>query len=55
MVPPMFQKEARKCLGVMNYYCDMWPMRSHTLTPLTELASIERTFKWTEAEQYAFS
>ena len=32
----------------------MWPRRSHKLAPLTKLTSINRKFKWTKVEQYAF-
>ena len=33
----------------------MWPIRSHTLTPLTGLTSIKNKFKWTQVKQYAFN
>ena len=32
----------------------MWPMRSHTLAPLTILASIKKKFKCTQVKQYDF-
>ena len=42
-------------MGVINYYRSIWPMRSHTLAPLTKLASINRNFKRTQVEQDAFN
>ena len=54
MKSPTTQKELRKFIGVVNYYCNMWPRWSHTLAPLTKLTSIQRKFKWTNVEQYAF-
>ena len=38
-------------MGIMNYYRNMCPRRSHTLAKLT---SIKRKFKWTEVEKYIF-
>ena len=32
----------------------MWPRQAHTLATLTKLTSINREFKWTKVEQYAF-
>ena len=36
MAPPTSRKEVRKVIGIINYYRDMWPRRSHTLAPLTK-------------------
>ena len=44
----------RKFIGVINYYRDMWPRRSHTLAPLNGLIYIKRRFKQTQVEQDAF-
>ena len=38
MAPPIYRKEVQKFIGVINYYCNMWPRRSHTLAPLTILS-----------------
>ena len=54
MVPPTSGKEVRKVIGVINYYHDMWPRRSHALALLSKLTSIKSNFKWTELEQDAF-
>ena len=54
MNPPTYQKQVQTFIGVINYYFDMWPSQSHTLAPLTRLASIKWKFKWTQVEQCAF-
>ena len=41
-------------MGVINYYRNLWPRRSHTLAPLTKLTSIKRKFKWKEVKQDTF-
>ena len=53
-MPPNSRKEERKLIGVIKYYRNMWPMRSHTLLPLNKLTSINRKFKWMEVNQDAF-
>ena len=55
MVRPTSQKEVRKFIGLINYYRNMWPRRSHALLPLTKLTYIKRKFKWTEFEQDDFN
>ena len=54
MKPPTYQKEVQKFIAVINYYRDAWSRRSHTLAPLTRLASIKRKLKWTEVKQDGF-
>ena len=38
-------------IGVIDYYRNMWPSRSHTLAPVTRLTSIKRNFKWVKFDQ----
>ena len=38
----------------MNYYRNIWPRRSHTLSPLTKIISNKIAFKWTKIKQDAF-
>ena len=40
MAPPTSRKGVINFIGVINYYRDMWPRRSHTLAPLTKITSI---------------
>ena len=54
MKPPTPRKEVQNVIGVINYYPNIWPRRSHKLAPLTKLTSINRKFQWANAEQYAF-
>ena len=51
---PTSPKIVQKFIGIINYYQDMWPRRSHTLSPLTKLKSINRKCNWTKFEQNAF-
>ena len=54
MAPTTYQKEVRKFIGVINYYCIFWPRRSHMISPLDKLTSIKRNFKWTQVEKDTF-
>ena len=54
MVPPTSPKQVQQFIGVIKYYRNIWPSRSHMLAPLTELTSIKSKFKWMEVEQYCF-
>jgi hypothetical protein len=41
-------------IGMVSYYRDMWPKRSQSLAPLTDLTSKNVPFKWKEHHQVAF-
>ena len=54
MQPPTNLNELRSFLGLVTYYRDMWPRRSHILAPLTELLGTKE-FVWTGACMEAFN
>ena len=54
MMPPTSEKQVREFIGLVNYYRDMWPRRSHLLQTLTALTSSKVRFKWTDVEQKSF-
>lgn len=53
MQKPKTVKELRSFLGLVNFYRDMWPKRSHVLAPLTNLTG-KSTFEWTATCDKAF-
>ena len=54
MTPPKNTREVHAFLGLLNYYRDMWAIRSHLLNPLTSLKSPKVKFKWNDVEQKLF-
>ena len=53
MKPPSNVKELRSFLGAVTYYRNMWPRRSHLLSPLSDLTG-KTTSHWTNECQHAF-
>ncbi|MGH7974124.1 MAG: reverse transcriptase domain-containing protein, partial [bacterium] len=51
---PKTRKQVRRFIGLVNYYRDMWPQRSHILAPLTRLTSTKVKFHWGDEEESAF-
>jgi hypothetical protein len=41
---PTTCKQLRQFIGMVNYYRDMWPQRSHFLAPLSSMTSAK--VKW---------
>jgi hypothetical protein len=52
--PPTTRKQLRRLIGMVNYYRDMWPLRSHLLAPLSSLTSSKVKWKWTTEHQESF-
>jgi len=52
---PHNRRSLRKFLGLVNYYRDMWPRRSHFLAPLSSLVSINVRWNWSDECQKAFN
>lgn len=53
---PTNRKQLKRFLGMVNFYRDVWPKRSHTLAPLTRLAGGNKksNYVWGPKEQAAF-
>ena len=60
MQAPTSLKLLRGFVGMVNYYRDMWPHRSHILAPLTAKTATPKkgfkppAFQWTPDMQHAF-
>jgi putative transposase len=53
LTPPKTKRQLH-FLGMVNFYRDMWRMRSHLLAPLSALVSPKVKFKWCQEHQDAF-
>ena len=54
IAPPKTRKQLQSFIGMVNYYRDMWPKRSHYLAPLSTLTSKNVKWEWTDVHQEAF-
>ncbi|KAG7339615.1 hypothetical protein IV203_024654 [Nitzschia inconspicua] len=54
MQPLTNLKQLRSFLGLVTFYRDMWPHRSHTLAPLTNILESKTFFFWNPPQQQAF-
>ena len=53
--PPKNPKQLRSFLGLVNFYRDLWPKRSHILGPLSKLSSCTpKNWVWGRDQQKAF-
>ena len=52
MEAPTNLNQLRSFLGMVTYYRDMWPKRSHILSPLTELMG-SKEYKWEPPQEKA--
>jgi hypothetical protein len=52
--PHTTRKQLRRFIGMVNYYRDMWPLRSQLLAPLSSLTSSKVKWKWTTEHQESF-
>ena len=46
MKAPTNRRQLKMFLGMVNFYRDMWPRRSHILAPLNKLAGIKSNKEW---------
>eukprot|EP00957_Ditylum_brightwellii_P143198 10910880-Ditylum_brightwellii.AAC.1 len=51
--PPRDMTQLQAFIGAVTYYKNIWPRRSHILTPLTDLTGKGR-FQWLPHHQKAF-
>ena len=55
--PPTNSKQLKRFLGMVNFYQDIWPRRSHVLAPLAKLSSKTGKLNWIwgQIQQRAFA
>ena len=55
--PPTNSKQLKHFLGMVNFYRDVWPRRSHVLAPLAKLSSKtgKMNWIWGQIQQRAFA
>ena len=51
MTPPKTKLQVQECIGLINFYKDMWVRRLHLLKTLTALTSDKAKFKFTSVTQ----
>lgn len=51
---PKTRKQLRGFIGLVNYYRDLYPKRSHILAPLSSLTSAKVKWEWKDIHQQAF-
>src|SRR5210317_758151 len=51
---PKARKQLRSFIGLVNYYRDLYPKRSHILAPLSSMTSAKVKWQWTETHQKPF-
>jgi hypothetical protein len=54
MSQPKNQKDARRFVGLINFYRDMYPRRAEIPAPLTSLCGKNTKFLWQDEHQKAF-
>ena len=56
MQPPTNPRQLKQFLGMVNFYRDVWPRRSHILAPLNKLTGIKtkKDWYWGKEEEQAF-
>ena len=56
MQAPKNSKQLKQFLGMVNFYRDVWPRRSHILAPLNKLTSAKtkKQWHWGKEEEQAF-
>ena len=52
---PIYRKQVRTFMAVINCYRSMWTRRPYMSAPLTRLTLIKRKSKWTQVKPYAFN